>query len=58
LSEKFSVSKQNLDVIFNKIYTNFIEAIDAIDNGVDQFPSKEKARYLVRTDLSSRVGSL
>ena len=36
----------------------FIEAIDAIDNGISQYPSDIKSRYKNRTDLSSRVGAL
>lgn len=36
----------------------FIEAIDAIDNGISQYPTDIKARYRSRTDLSSRVGAL
>lgn len=36
----------------------FIEAIDAIDNGISQYPADIKARYRSRTDLSSRVGAL
>ena len=36
----------------------FIEAIDAIDNGISQYPTDIKPRYRNRTDLSSRVGAL
>ncbi len=37
---------------------DFIEAIDAIDNGISQYPKDIKALYKNRTDLSSRVGHL
>lgn len=36
----------------------FIEAIDAIDNGISQYPTDIQPRYRLRTDVSSRVGHL
>jgi uncharacterized UPF0160 family protein len=36
----------------------FIEAIDAIDNGISQYPTSIVPKYRNRTDLSSRVGHL
>jgi uncharacterized UPF0160 family protein len=36
----------------------FIEAIDGIDNGINQYGKDAKAMYRSRTDLSSRVGHL
>lgn len=36
----------------------FIEAIDAIDNGISQYPTDIKPFYRSRTDLSSRVRHL
>ncbi|EIW86682.1 metal-dependent protein hydrolase [Coniophora puteana RWD-64-598 SS2] len=41
-----------------KMYKEFVEAIDAIDNGIAQFSTKESPTYKNRTDLSSRVGWL
>jgi uncharacterized UPF0160 family protein len=41
-----------------KTEQEFIEAIDAIDNGIPQYPGDIKPRYTNRTDLSSRVGAL
>lgn len=48
-----------VELLFFKIYKNFIEALDGIDNGVNQYdvPSQD-ARYTVSTDLSARVGKL
>lgn len=40
------------------VLQEFIEAIDAIDNGISQYPSDIKPLYRLRTDLSSRVGHL
>ncbi|KAG8219833.1 metal-dependent protein hydrolase [Butyriboletus roseoflavus] len=45
-------------VLWLKVYKEFIEAIDAIDNGISQYSSQEQPRYSNRTDLSSRVGWL
>jgi len=45
-----------LDIIFWKVYNNFIQEIDAIDNGVKQFDGK--SNYKITTNLSSRVGRL
>ena len=36
----------------------FIEAIDAIDNGISQYDTDIRPKYRVGTDLSSRVGHL
>ncbi|KAK7064207.1 hypothetical protein R3P38DRAFT_3301776 [Favolaschia claudopus] len=41
-----------------KMYKQFIEAIDGIDNGVSQYPSDIKPKYKSSTDLSSRVAAL
>ncbi|KAJ6604680.1 GAMM1 protein [Mycena vulgaris] len=41
-----------------KMYKQFIEAIDGIDNGISQYPSDVKPKYKSQTDLSSRVASL
>ncbi|XP_077978339.1 MYG1 exonuclease-like [Glandiceps talaboti] len=53
---KTTADAQITGVIYNKVYENFIEEIDAIDNGISQ--SDEKPRYAVSTNLSSRVGHL
>ncbi|XP_062504308.1 MYG1 exonuclease-like isoform X1 [Corticium candelabrum] len=50
--EKSSV----VDVIYKKVYENFIEEIDAVDNGITQ--CDEKPRYRLSTTISSRVGFL
>lgn len=43
----------HIDVIFYWIYTNFIEAIDGIDNGIAQ--TDAQPRYRINSDLSSRI---
>ncbi|KAF9459919.1 metal-dependent protein hydrolase [Collybia nuda] len=47
-----------IDILWLKMYKEFIEAIDGIDNGISQYPAEIKPKYRSRTDLSSRVGSL
>lgn len=36
----------------------FIEGVDGIDNGVQQYATEIKPKYRLRTDLSSRVSHL
>ena len=43
-----------VSVIFDKVYENFVEEVDAIDNGINVAEGKQ--RYAISTNLSSRVG--
>jgi len=52
------IEGDTLELIYQKIYTDFIEAVDALDNGVNQYDTSLKARYRVSTDLGARVGRL
>jgi uncharacterized UPF0160 family protein len=47
-----------IELIFQKLYDDFIEGIDGIDNGVNEYPAEVKANYKVMTDLGARVGWL
>ncbi|KAG8881807.1 hypothetical protein FRB98_004119 [Tulasnella sp. 332] len=47
-----------VQILWLKMYKEFIEAIDGIDNGVQQYPADISPKYRSRTDLSSRVGWL
>ena len=49
-------SDPKVSVIFDKVYENFIEEVDAIDNGINV--SETQQRYAITTNLSSRVGHL
>lgn len=42
------------NIIYDKVYENFVEEVDAIDNGIN--PTDEEPRYRISTNLSSRVG--
>lgn len=46
------------ETVFLKVYKGFVEALDAIDNGVKQYDTAEPPRYTSSTDLSARVGKL
>jgi uncharacterized UPF0160 family protein len=39
-------------------HQEFIEAIDGIDNGINQYSKDAQPLYRSRTDISSRVGHL
>ncbi|KIK71018.1 hypothetical protein GYMLUDRAFT_33124 [Collybiopsis luxurians FD-317 M1] len=52
------VDHPNVHVLWLKLYKEFIESLDANDNGISQYLSDLKPRYRVRTDLSSRVAHL
>ncbi|KAJ1159934.1 hypothetical protein NDU88_000438 [Pleurodeles waltl] len=45
-----------ISVLYDKMYENFVEEIDAIDNGISQCDAEP--RYAISTNLSSRVGHL
>ncbi|KAL7470728.1 hypothetical protein ACHAXS_011018 [Conticribra weissflogii] len=52
-----------LDLAYVKMYDSFMEAIDAIDTGVEPVPPREgqapvQLQYVDKTGLSSRVGRL
>ncbi|KAJ0023946.1 hypothetical protein NQD34_003845 [Periophthalmus magnuspinnatus] len=47
---------KQLEVLYDKLYENFVEEVDAVDNGISQYEGE--ARYSVSTTLSSRVGHL
>ncbi|KAF7664598.1 hypothetical protein LDENG_00169410 [Lucifuga dentata] len=47
---------RQLEVLYDKLYENFVEEVDAVDNGISQCDGD--ARYTVSTMLSSRVGFL
>ncbi|GFR14608.1 UPF0160 protein MYG1, mitochondrial [Trichonephila clavata] len=51
------VESEEVKVIYNKIYENFVQEIDAIDNGIDPCEGSEQ-KYKVHTHLSARVKHL
>lgn len=53
-----TLSKSNLELCFHHIYRNFVQEIDAIDNGVSICPDGSQAMYHINTHLSERVSNL
>lgn len=53
-----TAQKDVVELLWLKMYDDFVEAIDGIDNGISQYPSDLKPKYKSRTDLSARVGYL
>lgn len=48
----------DVDRVYVALYKSFIEAIDAIDNGVNQYDVTDTPKYVDNTNLSARVGKL
>jgi len=56
---QISNSDERVELLHGKLYDDFIEAIDGIDNGIPLYaPSAGSPAYSSKTDLSSRVGYL
>ncbi|KIY52762.1 metal-dependent protein hydrolase [Fistulina hepatica ATCC 64428] len=53
LKTQLPVDHPNVHTLWLKLYENFIESIDGIDNGIDAYTGTRN--YKIRTDLSSRV---
>nr|XP_020492416.1 UPF0160 protein MYG1, mitochondrial [Labrus bergylta] len=53
---KLKEEDRQLEVLFDKLYDNFVEEVDAVDNGISQYDGE--ARYSVSSTLSARVGHL
>ncbi|KAJ3196515.1 hypothetical protein HK101_008699 [Irineochytrium annulatum] len=51
-------SDERLKVLYAKIYDDFVEGFDGIDNGVSQYPNDIKPKYKESTNISSRVARL
>ncbi|XP_074574902.1 uncharacterized protein LOC141831445 [Curcuma longa] len=49
---------KNVQCLYLAVYKNFIEAIDATDNGINQYDIDQPPKYANNTYLSSRVGRL
>lgn len=48
----------DVDRVYLALYKSFVEAIDAIDNGINQYDVTDPPRYVDNTNLSARVGKL
>jgi len=50
-----AIDDPQVTTLWLKLYREFIEAIDGIDNGVSQYPADLQPKYKNHTDLSTRV---
>lgn len=55
-SKNAPLASEDLMIIYKKVYENFVEELDAIDNGIPM--TDKEPRYKIRTHLSSRVDKL
>ncbi|WIA08794.1 hypothetical protein OEZ85_008216 [Tetradesmus obliquus] len=55
---KLPADHPDVETVYLEVYKNFIEAVDAVDNGVNQFDTDSPAKYIVNTTLGSRVARL
>ncbi|KDP31642.1 hypothetical protein JCGZ_14958 [Jatropha curcas] len=60
IAKELQVDEGHPDVhrLFLAVYKSFMEAIDAVDNGINQYDTDQPPRYVNNTHLSSRVGRL
>ncbi|XP_060971073.1 uncharacterized protein LOC133037699 [Cannabis sativa] len=60
ISRKLNLDEGHPNVfrLYLAIYKSFMEAIDAIDNGINQYDIDQPPKYVNNTNLSSRVGRL
>ncbi|EIE18778.1 metal-dependent protein hydrolase [Coccomyxa subellipsoidea C-169] len=49
---------EQVEKVYLAVYKHFMEAIDAIDNGINQWDVDTPPKYMSTTNLSSRVGAL
>lgn len=55
-SDKEAISNEFVNICYNKLYKDFMEHIDAIDNGISICSDGTEPRYHISTTLSSRIG--
>lgn len=58
IAKEVQLDESHPDVmrLYLAIYKSFMEAIDAIDNGINQYDTDQPPKYVNNTHLSSRVG--
>ncbi|KAI8476418.1 MAG: metal-dependent protein hydrolase [Monoraphidium minutum] len=60
VAQRMGLGEDHADVtaVWLELYKSFIEAVDGVDNGVNQYESDKPPRYVVNTSLPARVGQL
>lgn len=57
-SRGVEVAEADVESVYLKVYDSFVEAVDAIDNGIAQYDTDAPPRYDNGTGLGSRVGRM
>eukprot|EP00189_Rhodosorus_marinus_P004127 CAMPEP_0113965828 /NCGR_PEP_ID=MMETSP0011_2-20120614/7973_1 /TAXON_ID=101924 /ORGANISM="Rhodosorus marinus" /LENGTH=329 /DNA_ID=CAMNT_0000978407 /DNA_START=196 /DNA_END=1185 /DNA_ORIENTATION=- /assembly_acc=CAM_ASM_000156 len=52
------IADQDLETVYNKVYSSFIEEVDGVDNGIQQYDTEAPPKYEANSSLSARVGRL
>ena len=52
------LNEENVELIYKRLYDNFILYVDAVDNGVNQYSNDVRPKYKVNSHLSTRIGRL
>lgn len=60
VAQRMGLPEDHPDVVsvWLEMYKSFIEAVDGVDNGVNQYESDKPPKYVVNTTLPARVGNL
>ncbi|KAF8030577.1 hypothetical protein BT93_E2879 [Corymbia citriodora subsp. variegata] len=60
IAKELQVDENHPDVhrLYLAVYKSFVEAIDAVDNGISQYDTDQPPRYVNHTHLSARVAKL
>eukprot|EP00268_Persea_americana_P047384 TRINITY_DN4935_c0_g1_i2.p1 TRINITY_DN4935_c0_g1~~TRINITY_DN4935_c0_g1_i2.p1 ORF type:complete len:375 (+),score=71.27 TRINITY_DN4935_c0_g1_i2:229-1353(+) len=58
IAKELQLDVEHPDVhrLFIAVYKSFMEAIDAVDNGINQYDTDQPPKYVNNTNLSSRIG--
>lgn len=52
---KPELNEKEIDIIYKKLYSNFVESVDAIDNGINIVEPLSSLKYHITTDISSQI---
>lgn len=52
------VNERTIDLVYHRLYDHFIQGMDGVDNGVNQYPTDVKPKYPEHTSIGNRIGRL
>ncbi|GAM20520.1 hypothetical protein SAMD00019534_036950 [Acytostelium subglobosum LB1] len=58
IKSRLSLNDECTSIIFNKVYNEFIEELDGVDNGIERYPIDIKPKYRVTSTIGQRVSTL